>query len=98
MFIVKIIVLLWLSYRSFADCGEPGSAKSTMPDLDYLNASHVYPEGYKVSYECLTTLAGDSERVCENGKWSETIPKCRKFASINWNIMNKIEIRFSLTL
>lgn len=78
MTLIKTVLLLCLSYHVQADCGEPGNSKSAPLDTSELKASHVYPENYTVWYVCPTKpIAGSNTRNCENGQWTDTIPKCR---------------------
>lgn len=78
MILTNSVVLLCLTHRVLADCGEPGSSKSAQPDRYMLNPVQHYSEGYVISYDCPTTMAGSYARTCKNGKWTEVIPKCRK--------------------
>lgn len=83
MILTKTVILLCLYCQVQSDCGQPGSSKSLAPDEEYLNAAQVYSEKHKVWYRCPTAIVGSYGRVCENGKWTTPIPKCRKYANIS---------------
>lgn len=78
MVILKTAVIICSYYQVLADCGEPGNSKSAPLDTETLISAHVYPENHTVSYQCQEAFLGPYYRECKNGKWTETIPKCRE--------------------
>lgn len=91
MNLIKTVVLLCLSSQVLADCGEPGSSKSSPLLPKYLKPAQVYPENHKVWYNCQTAIIGPTYRICEMGKWTHYIPKCRMLAFTNEYDVQNIE-------
>lgn len=77
-----IIMLMFIQIYCNSQCGMPGYSKKTK-FKNIINEYKLFEQNSVINYYCdyndAPFLIGYPNRRCENGRWTNSIPKCGKF-------------------